>query len=661
MRIFALLSAALVAVGLSAQPRFKTGVDVVEADAVVVDGSGRPVRGLIAADFKLTVDGKPRSIEAVDYVDASGARAPNASETSTSTASPPQRPAERHIVFVVDEGNISAGGGKAAIAATKRMLDQLGRSDRLALLSIPTGPAVDFTFDRAPVRDALDRAIGRAARPMSTDDFSLSLQELFAFDIGASADQRAEQQTILFRECPQSMPEGRREACESSLRDDAQARLQSYRERSRATITGLDKLFRALAAMQGPKIVVLISEGLVARPDLRDSSDVSQLAKTAALSRVTLYSVLLDAVSADAGDGMGRERAGTRSATSAMDRTIEEQGLTALTGESGGLLFRASAAPDEAFRRLADVLAGYYLVTFQVTAADGEGPHHIKLETIKPGLVVHARTQFAMSKAAAPRTTANIGASERSSVAPSRRADAPSTFNIDKSTVQLATRSIADANGTIRILVSFDVRDPSAHATTALALGYKLKLGDRIIADTGRVVPVERQPDGSAQPISYIAFQGLAPGTYELQLSASDGSKHSAFVRHLVSARLHAIGGYTLSDLLIAASASTPAGPFPVPAQLVARDQVVMGVEVAAGDAAGFANATLRFAAVSSANRDVLASQDISLSADGPATQFVRATLNLANASPGSCVAQASIVADGKVVGLVDAPFQILR
>ncbi|HEY2905959.1 MAG TPA: hypothetical protein VGJ29_08660, partial [Vicinamibacterales bacterium] len=156
-------------------------------------------------------------------------------------------------------------------------------------------------------------------------------------------------------------------------------------------------------------------------------------------------------------------------------------------------------------------------------------------------------------------------------------------------------------------------------------------------------------------------FQGLAPGTYELQLSASDGSKHSAFVRHLVSARLHAVGGYMLSDLLIAASASTPAGPFPVPAQLVARDQMVMGIEVAAGDRAALANATLRFAVVSSANRDVLASQDISLSSDGPLTQFVRATLDLATASPGAFFAQVSIVADGKIVGVVDAPFQIAR
>ncbi len=86
-----------------------------------------------------------------------------------------------------------------------------------------------------------------------------------------------------------------------------------------------------------------------------------------------------------------------------------------------------------------------------------------------------------------------------------------------------------------------------------------------------------------------------------------------------------------------------------------------MGIEVTARDRAALANATFRFAVVSSANRDVLVSQDISLSPDGPLTQFVRATLNLATASPGAWFAQASIITDGKVIGVVDSPFRIDR
>jgi hypothetical protein len=47
---------------------------------------------------------------------------------------------------------------------------------------------------------------------------------------------------------------------------------------------------------------------------------------------------------------------------------------------------------------------------------------------------------------------------------------------------------------------------------------------------------------------------------------------------------LHAIGGFGLSDLLLAASATTAEGPFPVPATLVVSEQLVAGVEVTTAD-----------------------------------------------------------------------------
>jgi VWFA-related protein len=281
--------------GVSAQTRFRGGVDLVQADAVVLDADGRPATGLTVADFTLSVDGQPRAIDSLDYVDAGASHASRTIEATKPHDTAPRPSTERHIVFVVDEGNISAGGGKAAIASAGRLLDRLGPADRIALLSIPSGPAVDFTTEHAPIRSALGRSVGRAARASGADDFSMSLQEVFAFDTGATVDERSMQQKVLFRECPASMPPGRRVLCEDSLRADAQARLESYRERSRSAVAGLDKLFRALATMSGPKVVVLVSEGLLMRPDQRDASVVSQLAALAVAARVTLYSMLLDA------------------------------------------------------------------------------------------------------------------------------------------------------------------------------------------------------------------------------------------------------------------------------------------------------------------------------------------------------------------------------
>ena len=60
-------------------PTFASKVELVTVDAVVVDGKGRPVRGLTAADFTLLEDGKPQAIasfEAFDLGDAAARPAP---------------------------------------------------------------------------------------------------------------------------------------------------------------------------------------------------------------------------------------------------------------------------------------------------------------------------------------------------------------------------------------------------------------------------------------------------------------------------------------------------------------------------------------------------------------------------------------------------------
>jgi hypothetical protein len=50
------------------QPTFQARVDVVAVDVHVVDSSGRPVSDLRPEEFAVTVDGKPRSIVAADYI-----------------------------------------------------------------------------------------------------------------------------------------------------------------------------------------------------------------------------------------------------------------------------------------------------------------------------------------------------------------------------------------------------------------------------------------------------------------------------------------------------------------------------------------------------------------------------------------------------------------
>lgn len=49
-------------------PQFKTGIEIRQLDVVVVDRTGRPVRGLTAADFTVLEDGKPQKISTLDEI-----------------------------------------------------------------------------------------------------------------------------------------------------------------------------------------------------------------------------------------------------------------------------------------------------------------------------------------------------------------------------------------------------------------------------------------------------------------------------------------------------------------------------------------------------------------------------------------------------------------
>jgi hypothetical protein len=53
---------ALVPAAAQEPPRFAAGVDLVVADAVVLDGDGQPVGGLTREDFELRDEGEPREI-----------------------------------------------------------------------------------------------------------------------------------------------------------------------------------------------------------------------------------------------------------------------------------------------------------------------------------------------------------------------------------------------------------------------------------------------------------------------------------------------------------------------------------------------------------------------------------------------------------------------
>lgn len=617
------------------QSTFRSGIDIVEAEATVVDADGRPVPNLAVVDFSLAVDRKPRAIASVMYVSDSVA------EASASTARPSprasERPAEggRLILFVVDEGHISIGGARRATESTARLLDTLKPRDRVALASIPSGPIIDFTTRHEQVRAALAHVVGRSSR--SHGYFSIELSELFAFDVGGGPAERSVQRRVTDRECPLRGPG----TCQIELRAEAEQRLQDIKERTRASVAALSGLLKEVSGVRGPKTLILISEGLAMNPGGSDLPIISSLAAQAAASRVTIESVLLDTDWVDVVESRA-------SPSVSRDRMLEESALADLTSLSGGALFRVVGKADLVFERLARELSGHYLVTFQVLPGDRDGKaHRITLTTSRRDVTIHARAQFVVKP--------DTGESDPRLL----RDVLTSPFQANTLALRAQTYTIRDTDPSkVRVLLSVDVLD-AAPAVSKTSIAYELLGAGKVVQRDARTITLDRGPDGTVRPVSWIAFQGLAPGTYGLHLSASAGGDQIGSLKRIVDARLHTVGPYAVSDVFLAPSAPAGVGPFPVPAEvLVDRDELVAGIELYTRTPDDTSQVAVRFEITRPDSGLPLASAVPMLTQGGGRGRlFARASISVADLPVGDYVLHALFVVRGKNVGSVSRSF----
>ena len=147
------------------QTPFRTGVDLVQLDVVVLDGDRRPVEGLTAADFTVIDEGKPRAIVAFTPVTlpAPDPATDSAAWTREVTADVVrnERPAEGRLVVILFDRSILAGP-QTVVARTiaRAAVDALGPGDMAAVVRdsgfAGEGLAQNFTADKARLRQAID-------------------------------------------------------------------------------------------------------------------------------------------------------------------------------------------------------------------------------------------------------------------------------------------------------------------------------------------------------------------------------------------------------------------------------------------------------------------------------------------------------------------------
>lgn len=292
------------------------GADRVVLEARVVDGRGRPVRGLSPADFRLEVDGRPVAVETALWVDDAAAGG---------GADPPPRP--REVGSAVSEGRLlvllfqkDAASGRLrglvrSLGQAKELLDTLTPRDRVALLTFDSHLRLhlDFTGDLPAVRAAID-------------------------------------ESVLLR-WPAPIPPGPEPSLADHL-DPWEALEASSPEQA------LLALGRALRPLRGTKTVVLFGWGL---------------------GRLSAGGFSLDADYGRARDALDRARAAVYclDVTDADWHSLE-LGLRQVAEDTGGQYYKVHENAGAALARVAAALAGHYVLSFEPPPGP-RGEHRVRL------------------------------------------------------------------------------------------------------------------------------------------------------------------------------------------------------------------------------------------------------------------------------------------
>ncbi len=378
--------AVLADVGAQQQPPlvFRSGVDVVRIDVSVVDRTGQPVGNLAPGDFTVTVDGKPRTIVSAQFLKyevraaaTTGQPVAQAPAPAPSTAPPAAPPPARTVLIAIDVDSMEPGDGQIAKRAAAGFLERLAPADRVGVVTIPTlSNDVALSTRRADTLKALAAVITGVA--VDRYQYNIGLAE--AFDIERGYGDVAQQ--VVAREC-----RGAGVGCPEDVRMQVrQMQLQAHM-RGQRSLDALAQLAEGLAAVEGPKTLVLVSGGLPT-PDLHSPAAFDKIEATFAAAQISLYTLYVQRSSF----GQVKDKP---SPTALDDDLLEREGIENATSVAGGTLMRSVGTLDQFFERVATELSGSYLLGVEVAPADRDGrTHWVNVSVNRRGVEVRARRRY---------------------------------------------------------------------------------------------------------------------------------------------------------------------------------------------------------------------------------------------------------------------------
>jgi VWFA-related protein len=153
----------------SQQPLFRSSLELVQVDVVVVGPDGTAIRGLTQQDFVVRDRGKPQTVSSFQEVshehaaDAEPAASPFPPTLKIDVSTNQSARADRLVVMVVDDLHIFQGRTARAKELARQIILQLGAQASMAVLFTSGDHNTQVTEDRSELLAAADTLKGRSS------------------------------------------------------------------------------------------------------------------------------------------------------------------------------------------------------------------------------------------------------------------------------------------------------------------------------------------------------------------------------------------------------------------------------------------------------------------------------------------------------------------
>ena len=617
-------------------PTFRTGVELIAVDVGVVDPKGVPIEDLLAPDFQVKIDGQLRRVVSAEQVridvDAARREAADPFETLYTTNLKP--PNGRLFVIAVDQLNIRFGAARPLLDTAAKFLDRLSPADRVAFVAYPEpGPQVAFTNDYTRIKLAMQRVVGRRNRIQGR--FNIGATEAIAIE--EKADSRVFGEVVA-RECPRAIGT-LLEQCERDIQYEVANMVRDLRQEKTDSLRGLRDLLMALTTIEGPKTMILLSEGIA----LDTASDIDEIVRNAAMARVAINALLMDVPRDDI-------TVGQLGPTVSEDRDLQVRGLSDLAGSARGALYYVVGTGQTIFDRLATETLAYYQLGVEQAPSDRNGrSHRIDVAVNRRNVTVRSRRAFVLSDA----TTTRKNAEE--TLMDTLR----SPFGVAEVPVRVTTFVHQEGDTEkVRMLLAAEVGQPGAPPED-YTVGFVL------IDDEGKVVLSQankrtlKTPDGqpNATP-DFFQEVVLDPGNYSLRFGVVDPTGRRGGVIREVSAWKMSGEEFALGDLFVGDAGEDIRKTLRPGVEPRVQNNLGAFLELYSTTPDILTRTSITFEIAEEQDSPALVTVDARLTnSDRPTMRFGQGVLSGSILPPGRYVARARIMRDANVAGLLVRPF----